>query len=63
MKITKRYEVKAKLWNDEINMIVYKVVGSFDDYVCASLFAEAYSKHYSAGADIITYQEVQITQK
>ena len=54
----KKYEVKATVWDNEEKAQVNKVIGSFDDYVCALLFAKAYSDHYSARADIITYVEV-----
>lgn len=54
----KKYEVKTKMWDDEEKAQVYKVIGSFDDFVCALLFAKAYEKHYSTQADLITYVEL-----
>ena len=43
------------MWSNEYKKQIKVVAGSFDDFMCAKIFAEAYKKHYSASAEIIEY--------
>lgn len=50
-----KYEVWVTVWSDEYKQPIKKVAGEFDRYMNAKLFADAYKKYYSAGAEIVEY--------
>lgn len=50
-----KYEVWATVWSSELEQPIKKVVGEFDKFMNAEIFAEAYRKYYSASAEIIEY--------
>ena len=50
-----KYEVWATVWNSELGQPIKKVVGEFDKFMNAHIFAEAYREYYSASAEIIEY--------
>lgn len=56
----KKYEVWVMMWSNEHKKQIKVVAGSFDDFMCAKIFAEAYEKHYSASAEIIEYVRKEI---
>lgn len=49
----KKYYVVAKKWDSEREAQVKYIAGEFTDYVCASLFRDAYNEHYSAKAIVL----------
>ena len=53
-----RYEVLATIWSDEHKKQVKKVIGEFDRFMNAKLFANAYNAHYSTTVEIIEYRRV-----
>lgn len=48
-----KYFVVATKWSDKHNCQIKFIAGSFDRFIDASLFREAYEKHYSARAGIV----------
>lgn len=46
------YHVVIKKWSAEENQQIRVVAGTFDTYMNASIFAKAYSEHYSTTAEI-----------
>lgn len=53
--ITKKYAVIAIKWSDEANRQVEYVAGTFDTFMNAKLFRDAYNEHYKATARILEY--------
>ena len=49
----KKYFVVAKRWSDEKKEIIEYIAGEFDEYMNASIFRDAYNKHYSAHSRIV----------
>lgn len=47
-----RYLVIATAWSEEHERQTKKIVGAFDEFMNAHIFAEAYNKHYKANAVI-----------
>lgn len=52
----KKYEVEVIRWNEELKKQVKVVAGTFDRFIDAKLFADAYSQHFSATAEIVEYR-------
>lgn len=50
-----KYEVWATVWSSELEQPIKKVVGEFDRFMNAKIFADAYNKHYSSNAEIVEY--------
>lgn len=50
-----KYEVWVTVWSEEYKKQVKVVAGEFDRFMNAKLFADAYSQHYSATAEIVEY--------
>lgn len=50
-----KFEVWATVWSNEHEKQIKVVAGEFDRYMNAKLFADAYSKYYSAAAEIVEY--------
>ena len=48
-----KYLVITTKWSEEQHARVDVVAGAFDSYFNASLFRDAYNKHYSASAYIV----------
>ena len=48
-----KYMVIIKKWSDEYHDQIEVVAATFDSFFNASLFRDAYNKHYSASAYII----------
>ena len=48
-----KYLVIITKWSEEQHNRVEVVAGAFDSYFNASLFRDAYNKHYSASAYIV----------
>ena len=53
-----KYEVIVTVWSDETEKQIKIIAGTFDKYINASIFAKAYSKHYSATTEIIEYRRI-----
>lgn len=49
----KVYKVVARVWSTEDKKVVDKVLGLFEDYVCAKLFRNSYNTRYNANSEII----------
>ena len=56
---TGKYEVVVTVWSDEYRKQIQKVAGSFDEYMNARLFADAYSRYYSSDTKIVEYKKVE----
>ena len=54
-----KYEVWVTVWSDEYKKQIKVVAGEFDKYFNAKLFADAYSKFYSATTEIVEYKRNQ----
>lgn len=51
-----KYEVLVTVWSEEKNAQITVVAGTFDRFINAKLFADAYRKHYcSSNVEIIEY--------
>lgn len=50
-----KFEVRAVVWSGEYNKQIKKIMGEFDDFVIAKLFANAYADHYSSEVEIVEY--------
>lgn len=50
-----KYEVWVKIWSEEQKAQIKVVAGTFDRYMNAKLFADAYKEHYSSEAEIVEY--------
>ena len=48
----KKFYVMAKKWDDEKKDVVEYIAGTFDTWVLASIFRDAYNMHFSANARI-----------
>jgi hypothetical protein len=48
-----KYFVIATKWDSEKEAAVKYIAGEFDSYMNASLFRDAYNKHYSAHAKVV----------
>ena len=48
-----KYFVIAFVWSNEKNAVVKKVVGAFENYICAAIFSDGYNEHYSAKSYIV----------
>lgn len=55
----KKYYVIAKRWFAEHKEVREFVAGEFDNFMCASIFKDAYNEHYSTTAYI---KEVDLTK-
>lgn len=53
-----KYEVLTILWSEEHKKQIKEVIGEFNRYINAKIFADAYSAHYSATTEIIEYRKV-----
>jgi hypothetical protein len=47
-----RYLVIATVWSETHKKQIKKIMGTFNDYLNAHIFAEAYNKYYKADAVI-----------
>lgn len=52
----KKFEVWVTVWSDEYKKQIKVVAGEFDRFMNAKLFADAYSAHYSATAEIVEWE-------
>lgn len=52
-----KYFVVATQWSAKAQTQIKVVVGMFDTFVCAEIFRDAYSRHYSAEAEIVSQYE------
>lgn len=50
------YKVLARVWVTENKRVERKEVGSFESYICAKLFSEAYNEYYQTDSEIIPYE-------
>ena len=50
-----KYEVWVTVWSEEHKKQIKVVAGEFDRFMNAKIFADAYSAHYSATAEIVEY--------
>ena len=50
-----KYEVWVTVWSEEYKQQIKKLAGTFDNFMNATLFKEAYDNHYSAHAEIVEY--------
>lgn len=50
-----KYEVWATIWSNEYKKQIKVVVGEFDRCMNAKIFADAYSRYYSATTEIVEY--------
>lgn len=50
-----KYEVWVTLWSCEYKQQIKKLAGTFDSFMNAKLFKEAYDNHYSTNAEIVEY--------
>ena len=50
-----KFEVWVTVWRNEHQKQIKVVAGEFDSYMNAKLFANAYSEHYSATAEIVEH--------
>lgn len=48
-----KYFVVATQWATKAETQIKVIVGSFDTFVCAEIFRNAYNQHYSANAEIV----------
>lgn len=55
-----KYVVLAYKWFDDVREVRQYVAGVFPDFVNARVFADAYSKHFSATAEIIRAEDLDI---
>ena len=51
-----KFEVMATVWSDEQNAQVKVVIGEFDRYMNARIFADAYSAYYPSATEIVEYK-------
>lgn len=51
-----RYEVWTTVWNSNLCIPEWVCIGSFDKYFNASLFAKAYSEHFSSTVEILEFK-------
>ncbi len=50
-----KYEVWVTVWSEEHKAQIKVVAGTFDRFMNAKLFADAYKEHYSANVEIVEY--------
>ena len=50
-----KYEVWVTVWSEEHKQQIKIVAGTFDRFINAKLFADAYGAHYSTTAEIVEY--------
>lgn len=50
-----KYEVWAKVWSEENKSQIKIVVGKFDRFINAKIFAKAYTEHFRSEAEIVEY--------
>ena len=50
-----KYEVVATVWSEEQKKCIKVVIGEFDKFMNARIFANAYNGFYSAHAEIVEY--------
>ncbi len=50
-----KYEVWVKVWSEEHRVQIKIVAGTFDKFMNAKIFADAYKKHYNSNAGIVEY--------
>ena len=50
-----KFEVWVTVWSEEHEKQIKIVAGEFNNYMNAKLFADAYSRFYSATAEIVEY--------
>lgn len=53
-----RYEVLATIWSEEHKKQIKTVIGVFDRFINARLFADAYNAHYCTTTEIVEYRKV-----
>lgn len=51
-----KFEVWVTVWSEEYEKQVKIIAGEFNTYINTKLFADAYSKYYSATAEIVEYR-------
>ena len=51
-----KYEVWVTRWSEEHKSQIKVIAGEFNEYMNASLFAQAYADHYHATVEIISYK-------
>ena len=54
------YEVWITKWDDQYGRQIKTIAGTFDAYVNARLFAQAYADHYHADTEIVEYRQIGI---
>ena len=52
----KKYEVLAMVWNREQKKQVKVVIGVFDKFTNARIFANAYHAEYSSNTEIVEHE-------
>lgn len=57
-----KYEVEVTFWVDESKKFITSVEGTFDKYLNAKLFADAYSAHYRTAVNIVEYKKNTTTR-
>lgn len=50
-----KYEVWVKVWSEEHKAQIKIVAGTFDKFMHAKIFADAYTKYFSSNAEIVEY--------
>ena len=51
-----KFEVMATVWSSEQQKQMQIVIGEFDEYMNAKIFADAYSAYYSSTTEIVEYK-------
>ena len=50
-----KYEVWVTVWSEENKSQIKIVAGTFDRFMNAKIFANAYTAHFSSAAEIVEY--------
>lgn len=50
-----KYAVWVTVWSEEHKAQIKVVAGTFDRFMNAKLFADAYNEHYKTNAEIVEY--------
>lgn len=50
-----KFEVWVTVWSEEHKAPIKIVAGTFDNFMYAKIFADAYTKHFSSKAEIVEY--------
>ena len=52
-----KFEVLVTVWSEQHKSQIKIVAGTFDRFLNAKIFADAYAKHFSADAEIVEYKK------